>query len=144
MQVTTCVCTQALHQSCTAVQSLVPCSLDIPLVWWTTALGQFSLLTEVLDFGTVPWYYVFSTMSVPAHATPAELTMAALQLAPSNAEAWVRLGSCRFQLEQFSAAISPLRRAAQLLTPEGSSTGSLHLQDTLWLLIQVSPPSYYH
>ena len=66
--------------------------------------------------------------------------MAALQLAPSNAEAWMRLGSCRFQLEQYNAAINPLNRAAQLLTPpEGAPGGGAHLQDTLWLFIQVGP-----
>lgn len=71
------------------------------------------------------------------HTSPVlSVLTAALQLAPSNAEAWMRLGSCRFQLEQFSAAIKPLRRAAQLLTPDGAP---IHLQDTLWLLIQVSP-----
>ena len=69
---------------------------------------------------------------------------AALQLAPGNAEAWTRLGSCRFQLEQFSAAIKPLRRAAQLLTPDGAPHGGVHLQDTLWLLIQVSPRPREH
>ena len=67
------------------------------------------------------------------------LLTAALQLAPGNAEAWMRLGSCRFQLEQFSAAIKPLRKAAQLLTPDGAPQGAVHLQDTLWLLIQVNP-----
>lgn len=65
--------------------------------------------------------------------------MSALQLAPSNAEAWMRLGSCRFQLEQFSAAINPLRQAAQLLAPDGAPRAGVHLQDTLWLLIQVGP-----
>lgn len=66
---------------------------------------------------------------------------AVVQLAPDNAEAWTRLGSCRFQLEQFNAAISPLRRAAQLLTPAGPSLGAVHLQDTLWLLMQVGHTS---
>ena len=72
------------------------------------------------------------------HTSPVlSVLTAALQLAPSNAEAWTQLGSCRFQLEQFSAAIKPLRRAAQLLTPDGAPRGGVHLQDTLWLLIQV-------
>ena len=61
-----------------------------------------------------------------------------MQLAPGNAEAWMRLGSCRFQLEQFTAAIQPLKRAAQLLTPADTPSGVAHLQDTLWLLIQVN------
>ena len=79
------------------------------------------------------------------HASPAlSVLTAALQLAPSNAEAWMRLGSCRFQLEQFSAAIKPLGRAAQLLTPDGAPRGGIHLQDTLWLLIQVSPRLHHN
>lgn len=59
------------------------------------------------------------------------------QLAPDNAEAWMRLGSCRFQLEQFSAAIPPLRRASQLLAPAAAPAMGTHLEDTLWLLVQV-------
>ena len=59
-----------------------------------------------------------------------------VQLAPDNAEAWMRLGSCRFQLEQFAAAIRPLRRTTQLLTPAGTPANT-HLQDALWLLVQV-------
>ncbi|KAA6426938.1 MAG: hypothetical protein FRX49_03262 [Trebouxia sp. A1-2] len=57
-------------------------------------------------------------------------------LVPSNAEAWMQLGSCRFQLEQFSAAIPPLQRASLLLTPDGVPHGGINLQDTLWLLVQ--------
>ncbi len=60
-----------------------------------------------------------------------------MQLVPSNAEAWMRLGSCRFQLEQFGAAIPPLQRATHLLTPDGAPPGGINLQDTLWLLVQV-------
>lgn len=56
----------------------------------------------------------------------------------------MQLGSCRFQLEQFSAAIKPLRRATQLLTPDEAPHGGVHLQDTLWLLIQVSPRPCEH
>ena len=48
----------------------------------------------------------------------------------------MRLGSCRFQLEQFAAAIPPLRRTTQLLTPAGTPANT-HLQDALWLLVQV-------
>lgn len=57
-------------------------------------------------------------------------------LVPGNAEAWMQLGSCRFQLEQFGAAIPPLQRAAHLLTPDGAPPGGINLQDTLWLLVQ--------
>lgn len=49
----------------------------------------------------------------------------------------MQLGSCRFQLEQFSAAIPPLQRASLLLTPDGAPHGGINLQDTLWLLVQV-------
>ncbi|DBB10637.1 TPA: peroxisomal targeting signal receptor Pex5 [Trebouxia sp. C0006] len=61
---------------------------------------------------------------------------AAGMLVPGNAEAWMRLGSCRFQLEQFGAAIPPLQRATHLLTPDGAPPGGINLQDTLWLLVQ--------
>ncbi|DBA81552.1 hypothetical protein WJX77_012401 [Trebouxia sp. C0004] len=61
---------------------------------------------------------------------------AAGMLVPGNAEAWMRLGSCRFQLEQFGAAIPPLQRATHLLTADGAPPGGINLQDTLWLLVQ--------
>jgi len=71
------------------------------------------------------------------HAYVLALRFSWMQLVPSNAEAWMRLGSCRFQLEQFGAAIPPLQRATHLLTPDGAPPGGINLQDTLWLLVQV-------
>ena len=65
------------------------------------------------------------------------LLLSGMQSVPGNAEAWMRLGSCRFQLEQFGAAIPPLQRATHLLTPDGAPPGGINLQDTLWLLVQV-------
>lgn len=72
--------------------------------------------------------------------TYADLASCVLQSAPDSPEAWLRLGSCRFQLEQHSLAVPPLRRAVRLLTSTLTSPAapsSPELQDGLWLLIQV-------
>ena len=60
-----------------------------------------------------------------------------MQVAPDSAEAWMRLGSCRFQLEQHGPAVPPLRRAVHLLSLANSPSAAPVLQDSLWLLIQV-------
>jgi len=83
------------------------------------------------------WISLLHTPVTGYHACVLALLLSGMQLVPGNAEAWMRLGSCRFQLEQFGAAIPPLQRATHLLTPDGAPPGGINLQDTLWLLVQV-------
>ena len=68
---------------------------------------------------------------------PVTLVGIVMQVAPDSAEAWMRLGSCRFQLEQYGPAVPPLRRAVHLLSLANSPSAEPVLQDSLWLLIQV-------
>ena len=74
----------------------------------------------------------------PEHTKLDKVALLSLQTAPSNAEAWMQLGSCRFQLEQFGPAVPALRRAVHLLSAPAQNPTASMLQDSLWLLIQVT------